>query len=129
MNGSKTDRTTTREEELWNRTTQLLRQGVGAERISEELVRQKWPAESANKFVGLAKEYEAEYRSSAQGHADRRRRILVDLQIGGLWLVGALVLGLLTQYWPKSEMLPFIAGLALIYGLYEVYASRMRHRS
>jgi len=117
------------EEILWDQTVRLLSHGIEPQRISTELVQQKWSAEAAGEFVEQARKYVEEFKSSPEGKAERRRRMLVEMQVGILWLGGGILLAMLMQFWPRSEMLPFIAGFALIYGLYEIYASRKRHAS
>lgn len=116
-----------REEILWNQTVRLLTLGIEPQRISAELVQQKWSAEAAAEFVEQARLYTEEYKASPQGKAHRRRKMLVEMQIGILWVGGAILFAMLMKFWPNSEMLPFIAFFALIYGLYEIYASRKRH--
>lgn len=117
----------TREEILWNQTIRLLSFGIEPQRISAELVQQKWSAEAAAEFVEQARLYNEEYKASPEGKKHRHRKMLVEMQIGALWLGGGIIFALLMRFWPNSEMLPFIAFFSLVYGLYEIYASRKRH--
>lgn len=123
---SKVKPTTGKDEVIWEQTVRLLNHGIEPQRIATELEQQKWTSESARGFVELAHQYVTEHNGSAAGIAERKRRMLVDLQVGGLWLGGALLLGILSVMWPKSEILPFIAVFAGIYGVYEIYLARKR---
>ncbi len=117
------------DEILWDQTVQLLERGVESHKIVAELVRQKWSGEAAQQFVDLAVKHLAEFRDTPAGIAQRKRRSLLDLQILGLWIGGGLILLLLIRVWPKSELLPFIAVFAILYGIYEYYVFRKRKAS
>lgn len=110
-----------KEEKIWNQTVNLIKHGVEPQRIVAELVLQQWPTEKASEFVSIVGRYVDEFKGTPAGVGEAKHRRWMIFQAGGLWIGAAILFLLMTRLWPRSEMLPFLSGVSVLYGIYELY--------